>query len=185
LHYGHYHGWPSYYYSSLYPYGYYGYRYRYYGYPYRYYGYPYRYYGYPYGYYSYPFGYYGGVVDDYYSAVQPQREYVVTRPETEIARVEVRLPDPEGKVWVQGKQMSALGTARRFRSPALDPARRYAYTITAEWYDNGQLVTAERKVHVQANSSIVVDFNRPREEVRISAQDRPAEITPPQLSLTE
>ena len=141
------------------------------------------YYYYPYTYYRpyavYPYSYYN---DDgyYYSDTQPRRTYTVSRPPIDVARVEVRLPDAEGRVWIQGKEMSSSGSVRRFKSPTLDPSERYVYTIQAEWYDNGQLVAEERRVKVQANSLAVVDFTLPNENIRIGSRDRSGDVPPPQ-----
>jgi uncharacterized protein (TIGR03000 family) len=176
---------------SAYPYVY-GYPYGYgfgYGYPYAYgyYGYPSRYlnYSYPSYYYSYPTGHY---VDGYsvnsnvlYDNDAPApREYVVSRPVTDVARMEVRLPDPDGRIWVEGKQMTSTGAVRQFRSPQLDPAKQYTYTLRAEWHENGKLISEEREVKVQANSLAVVDFTKPSQAA--PATDGPAlpDLPPPQ-----
>lgn len=134
-------------------------------------------------YYVYPYGYYGS--DGYYSNVERRREYIVSRPVIDVAKVEVRLPESQGKIWVQGKQMSATGAVRRFNSPTLDPSKKYVYTIKAEWYENGRLMSDERKVDVQANSLAVVDFNQQTENVRISSAAPSGDIPPPRRPATE
>jgi uncharacterized protein (TIGR03000 family) len=157
-------GWP-YSYSYYRPYRYFAYPYLsgYYGYPSSYFSYG---YGYPY-YYSYPSDYYSYGANDYY-ADTPQyddspspQQYVASRPIADVARIEVRLPDPDGTLWVQGQQMTTTGSVRHFRSPQLDPSQQYTYNLKAQWNDNGKLVTDERQVKVQANGLAVVDFTQP------------------------
>jgi uncharacterized protein (TIGR03000 family) len=174
--YGNY-GWPYYRnYNNFYrPYAY-----SYFAFPYLYgyYNYPYGY-SYPSYYYSYPSDYYvnGG---DYYGDTSPPREYVVSRPVGDIARVEIRLPDPQGTLWVQGQEIDSAGTVRKFRSPQLDPSQQYTYTVKAQWNDNGKLVTDERQVKVQANGLAVVDFNQPTQAVREARRPALPDLPPPQ-----
>ncbi len=139
------------------------------------YGSPYYYNVYP----TYPYRYYGGYYGDGY--IQPRGVYTVSRPLVDVASIEVRLPDDQGRVWMQGQKMSSAGATRRFQSPALDPSRTYAYTISAAWYEDGRLVTQERKVDIRANSAVVVDFTRAEEPASVEMTDRasaPAD-TPP------
>ncbi len=177
-------GWP---YSSFYNYYRpYSYGYSYFGYPflYGYYGYPSSYYSYPSYYYSYPSDYFADG-DNYYNGnvyanVQPPQEYVVARPVADVAHMEVRLPDPQATIWVEGKEMTSTGTMRRFKSPQLDPSRQFTYHVKAEWRDNGQPVTDERQVKVQANALAVVDFTRPVEASTNPQAPALPDLPPPQ-----
>jgi len=175
-------GWP-------YSYGYYPYRY-YRPYSYSYFGYPYLYgySGYPSTYYSYPSFYPAdsypspysaypsscdGCQGDYASSsndydqddARPTTdgEYVVSRPVSDVARVEFRLPDPQATIWVQGKEVNSSGTVRQFQTPQLDPTQQYTYTVRAQWHDNGKLFEEQKQVKVQPNALAVVDFTRPSE----------------------
>ncbi len=149
----HFNGWP---FVFGYPY-----LYGYYNYPGYYYGYPSYYSSYPSDYYaSYPSNYYAYGGPDYGEQLPPQ-QYVVSRPVADVARLEVRLPDPQANIWVQGKEISSSGAVRQFQSPQLEPMHRYTYTIKAEWNENGNLTSDERKVSVQADTQSVVDFTKP------------------------
>ena len=172
-----YYGWPSFYsyrpYSYFYrPYAYYSpYTFGYLGYPYSY-----NYYGYPSGYYGYP-AYYNSDPSDYCSTCDDDgsvallpfddlkasapREYSVSRPVPNTAGVEIRLPDPDATIWVEGKEIASSGTVRQFHSPPLEASRQFTYTIKAEWHDNGKLVSDQRKVNVESNRQTVVDFTQP------------------------
>ena len=128
--------------------------------------------------------YYVNGDDNYYGDASPPREYVVSRPVTDVAQVQFRLPDPQATLWVQGKEMNSSGTVRQFQSPQLDPSQQYTYTVKAEWNDNGKLVSDERQVKVQANALAIVDFTQPVQggsDVR-----RPAlpDLPPPQPPAT-
>jgi len=180
-------GWPYSYYRNYsyrpYSYGYFGYPYlySYYSYPYSYgyYGYPSSYYAYPSYYYSYPSNYVIGD-DDYYGDVLPPREYVVSRPVADVARLEIRLPDPQGTIWVEGKEMTSSGTVRQFKSPQLDPSQQYTYRVRAQWRDNGRLLEDERQVKVQANNLAVCDFTQPLPAAADAGTPGPPDLPPPQ-----
>lgn len=177
--YGNY-GWPYSYYRNYYyrpfAYSYFGYPYLYgyYGYPGGYYG-----YGYPNYYYSYPSDNYVNGGEFSYSDTPP-REYVVSRPVSDVARVEFRLPDPQATIWVQGKEITSSGTVRRFQSPQLDPTQQYTYTVKAQWRDNGKLFEQERQVKVQPNALAVVDFTQPPEAARDAGGPAQPDLPPPQ-----
>jgi uncharacterized protein (TIGR03000 family) len=57
--------------------------------------------------------------------------------------------------------MSSSGTVRQFRSPPLDPAQQYTYTVKAQWHENGKVFEEERQVKVRPNDLAVVDFTQP------------------------
>ena len=172
-------GWPYNYYRNYY---YRPYSYGYFGYPYfySYYSYPSAYYGYPAYYYSYPSDFYSYGNNYYFGDAAPPNEYVVSRPVMDVARVEIRLPDPQATIWVQGQEISSAGTVRQFRSPQLDPAQQYTYTVKAQWRGNGQLVDEERRVKVQANGLAVVDFTKPTQAAPNSQGPALPDLPPPQ-----
>jgi uncharacterized protein (TIGR03000 family) len=118
--------------------------------------------------------------DYYYGEAPPAREYIVSRPVVDVARIEVRLSDPRATLWVQGQEITSAGTVRQFRSPQLDPSQQYTYTLKAEWNDNAKLVTDERRVKVQANASAVVDFNRPTQAAPDARRATLPDLPPPQ-----
>jgi uncharacterized protein (TIGR03000 family) len=159
-------GWP-------YAYSYRPYVYSYWPYTYGFYGYPsvYSNYGYPSSYYGYPGGYYAMGDDNNYIVAQPSigngdanappRDYIVSRPVSNTARLEVRLPDPQATIWVEGKEIASSGAVRQFNSPPLEPSHQYTYTVKAEWHDNGKLLSDQRQVSVEPNGQFVVDFTQP------------------------
>ncbi len=178
-------GWPYNYYRNYsyrpFAYGFgYPYFYGYGSYPSSYYSYPSSYYGYPSYYYGYPSDYYVTDNDYYYSDATPAHEYVVSRPVSDIARLEVRLPDPQGTIWVQGKEMTSTGTVRQYRSPQLDPTHQYTYTVKAQWRDNGQLFEEELQVQVKANALAVVDFAQPIQAAPDAQGPKLPDLPPPQ-----
>jgi uncharacterized protein (TIGR03000 family) len=188
--------WNGGHFSSGYHFHSYPYRYSYLPYVYSYFGYPYLYnYAYPYyysyytnpGYYgsyptyydSYPADYFGN--DDYYAgdARLPQ-QYVVSRPVMDIARLEVRLPDPQATIWVEGKEIASSGAVRQFKSPQLDPAHEYTYTVKAEWHADGKIISDERSINVRPNDQFVVDFTKPAPIAADAGGPALPDLPPPQ-----
>ena len=148
-------------------------------------GWPYRSYYRPYATYSYPYYGYPNYGDDCYgnyTVADPSAQYIASLPVNDAARVEVRLPDPDGKLWVEGRPMSPTGTIRQFKSPVL--SEPYVYTFRAEWYDGDRLVTDERKVDVKGGSSVIVDFNKPQETVHSESIAQPAHASGVYASVT-
>src|SRR5262249_50735243 len=101
------------YFSYPYFYGYYGYPSSYYGYLGDYYSYPSYNYSYPF---SYPSYYYGAPAGSFVNGCDncdadapTATEHVVGRPVADVAQLEVRLPDPQATIWVQGKQIDSAG----------------------------------------------------------------------------
>jgi uncharacterized protein (TIGR03000 family) len=130
-------------------------------------------------YYS-PYGYYGGrAYSPYYqgygysyapSYYYAEPTYVV--PATQIrqayypapvaaqqsARMIVLVPAAGAQVWFDGNATSQQGLERVFESPSLEPGHNFSYTVKARWLENGQAVTRERRVNVQAGQSVTVNF---------------------------
>ena len=125
-------------------------------------GYP--YYG-DYGYDGHPYfdngyaDYYnGGPVDyDDYHAGIPQTPAVTSAP----VRLEVILPDPQAKLWIQDQPTSETGTDRVFQSPPMNLGTQYAYNLRASWTEDGHPVAVERRVNVTPGMLSIVDLSNP------------------------
>ncbi len=74
------------------------------------------------------------------------------------ALFEVRLPDPEAKVWFNNGPTTRTGATREYITPELTPGRTYTYQIRARWMSNGQPVTESRQIEVQAGQHKKVTF---------------------------
>jgi uncharacterized protein (TIGR03000 family) len=111
-------------------------------------------YGYGYGGYGYP-RYYdrGYYYEPYYSESAPE----VT---DDVVTIDVFVPDPNARVWVQGRETSAQGTERQYVSPPLERGYNYTYTVRARWREDGETREAERLVPVRPGRSATVDFTR-------------------------
>jgi uncharacterized protein (TIGR03000 family) len=82
-----------------------------------------------------------------------------TPPATEPQSVNVKVIVPaDAQVWFENRATTQQGMERLFQSPPLEPNQDFTYTIKARWMENGQAVTRERQVHVQAGQSVTVDF---------------------------
>jgi uncharacterized protein (TIGR03000 family) len=78
---------------------------------------------------------------------------------TNTARVNVRVPDPGARVWIEGQLTQQRGERREFVSPALEPGSGYRYEVRARWTENGRDVEQTRSVAVRANGVANVDFS--------------------------
>jgi uncharacterized protein (TIGR03000 family) len=120
------------------------------------------------GFYSpYFYGAYPGYYNNYsYSAYPPSYDYVtplvppaprVQPIDPTVAQIDVVLPRPDAKVWVDG---NLSGAFRSFASPSLEPGYSYSYRVTASWTDNGREVRVERSVPVSPGRLATVDFTK-------------------------
>jgi len=85
-------------------------------------------------------------------------------PSDSVALVDVHVP-ADANLWFEGVRMAQSGTTRRFVSPPLVPGQGYNYEVRASWTENGQEVSRDRTVHVQAGDRVDVDLRSvtPRE----------------------
>jgi uncharacterized protein (TIGR03000 family) len=73
---------------------------------------------------------------------------------------QVTIIAPHGaEVWVDGTSIGSMASARAFRTPPLDPARRYRYTVRATWIGmDGQPVSQTKDVVFAAGTGLNVSF---------------------------
>lgn len=76
------------------------------------------------------------------------------------ASIDVRLPDPNAQILVDGQPTKARGRSRTLVSPELTPGKVYVYKLTATWNQDGQRMSDERTVEVTAGKTTVVDFTQ-------------------------
>jgi uncharacterized protein (TIGR03000 family) len=74
------------------------------------------------------------------------------------AQLNVRVPDANAQVWIEGQLTKQTGTRREFASPPLNPGRTYNYEVRARWTENGRTTDQTRTVAVRANDAVTVDF---------------------------
>jgi len=88
----------------------------------------------------------------------PQEPPPVQRTEN---TAEVTVVVPEGaELWFNGAKTSQPGSQRKFVTPALTPGEDFTYALKARWIQDGRPVEQTRSIHVQANSSQVIDFTK-------------------------
>jgi uncharacterized protein (TIGR03000 family) len=133
-------------------------------------GYP-SYYGAP-AYYNNPgYAYPPANYDPTFAGVQTQSAYAPSAIAPTQAKVVVRLP-ANAQLWVDDYQSQQSGPVRELTTPAtLEPGKPYHYTLKAQWTQDGQPVTQERKVTFQAGQRIAVDLTQ--------AEQGPAPTAPP------
>jgi len=85
----------------------------------------------------------------------------------DVARVSVRLP-ADARLLVDGVACLLTSSKREFDTPKLEPGRRYAYTLKAEVVRDGQTLTEEKQVILQAGRKVMVEFTKLRAEAAAS-----------------
>jgi uncharacterized protein (TIGR03000 family) len=88
------------------------------------------------------------------------------------AMLNVRVPDANADVWVEGKLTQQRGTQREYVSPSLDPDKSYTYQVRARWSENGRDVERTRTVPIRANGTATVDFTAPANNSRVDEIDK-------------
>ena len=56
--------------------------------------------------------------------------------ESKAVTLKVILPEAKAKVTIEGQLTRTTGETRTFRSPPLEPGKKYVYTLAAEWEPN-------------------------------------------------
>jgi uncharacterized protein (TIGR03000 family) len=76
------------------------------------------------------------------------------------ARINVKLPS-NAKLWVDNVNCPLISNERSFNTPALVPGRQYFYTMRMDVEKDGNVVSENRRVFVEAGAQVNVDFNAP------------------------
>ena len=87
-----------------------------------------------------------------------------TLPQPQPVILNVLVPRDDAQVFLGTAATTSTGTERRFESPPMQPGKRYQYTVTARWMQDGKMVEQKRDVPVQAGQEITVDFRAPGRE---------------------
>ena len=82
-------------------------------------------------------------------------------PTSSDAIVTMQLPSADAELWFDGTASPQRGALREFRTPAIEPGKKYSYELKARWTENGQVVERNRKVTFEAGQSVLVDFREP------------------------
>jgi uncharacterized protein (TIGR03000 family) len=128
--------------------------------------------GYPFGWFPSYYGGYGAYAalgnsydspDLYYRSYPPAANQDLLTPMAAAdgsATIEAMLPDPDAKLWVDGKETVSRGATRRYATPPLQAGYKYMSTIRAAWQKDGEIHMVERQVPLSANGRVVVDFTQ-------------------------
>jgi uncharacterized protein (TIGR03000 family) len=81
-------------------------------------------------------------------------------PATASLNVEVHVPVPDAKVWINGQLSSRTGTTRWFTVEQIYPDRPYRYEVRATWTEDGRPMSQTRVVTVQAGETGQVVFSK-------------------------
>jgi uncharacterized protein (TIGR03000 family) len=91
----------------------------------------------------------------------PQPTGPIKVPPANAALIEIQVPTEFAQVWFDNESSSSIGTSRDYVTPDLPAGKECHYDIKASWNVNGQPVTQERKISVQAGQTSKVDFTKP------------------------
>ena len=72
--------------------------------------------------------------------------------------VEVRLPRPDARLFIDGVEANSTGAVRGFSTPPLTTAEAYLYELRAEWTIDGRTTTHTKRVTGRAGEKVVVEF---------------------------
>jgi uncharacterized protein (TIGR03000 family) len=72
--------------------------------------------------------------------------------------VEVRLPRPDARLFIDGSEAKSAGAVRGFSTPPLATAEPYVYELRAEWTVDGRTTTHTKRVTGRAGEKVVVEF---------------------------
>ena len=135
--------------------------------------------GYAYYYPSYSYGnpwsYPTTGTTDYYTAPASSYRYGSTdtsgyysaAPSANTVKLNVRVPDSDAQVWVEGELTRQSGRTREYTSPPINPDRNYVYEVRARWMENGRTMDQTKRLPVRANDTLTVDFGAPSNYSRV------------------
>lgn len=75
------------------------------------------------------------------------------------AKIDLIVP-ADADVWFEGRKMTQTGVKRQFITPHLAGARSYAYTVRAQWLENGKTVERSKEVIVKAGERLFIDWTK-------------------------
>jgi uncharacterized protein (TIGR03000 family) len=72
--------------------------------------------------------------------------------------LEVVVPNPNARVWVDDQATTRTGTVRDFTSPPVAVGSSYSYDVRASWKENGHQIDIDRHVSVVPGESNRIEF---------------------------
>jgi uncharacterized protein (TIGR03000 family) len=133
-------------------------------------------YPYSYGISSYP--YYSPLLDTRYLFAAPPAipslsaiPAIPAMPADQRARIELRLPREDARVWLDGHETSSKGTLRFYNSPPLTGEEPQFYQLRVTWQQDGQEVRLERTVPIAPGQTSLVDFTKTNTGLRMPPAD--------------
>jgi uncharacterized protein (TIGR03000 family) len=75
------------------------------------------------------------------------------------SRISASVPQDDAELYVNGDPVSGAGTARAFRSPALEAGKSYEYRFTVKWRPNNYtVITRTKHVRFSGGDTVTVDL---------------------------
>jgi uncharacterized protein (TIGR03000 family) len=88
----------------------------------------------------------------------PHRTGEVRSAPPDAAVIKIDLPDDSARVRIDGQAVTSAGKTRYFVTPELNKGKEYSYGIKIQWTKNGEQVTQERNITVEAGKIAKVNF---------------------------
>jgi uncharacterized protein (TIGR03000 family) len=76
-----------------------------------------------------------------------------------VAGLTIRIPDPNGQIWLNDQETKQKGTFRPFVTPPLEAGRTYSYKVHARWRQNGKDMDQTKTVDFKAGDRVAVNFD--------------------------
>jgi uncharacterized protein (TIGR03000 family) len=114
------------------------------------------------------------------TVVVPGAEEAAEPPASSETKIQIMVPDPSARVWVDGLSMSSTGPSRVIGFPDEQPGTVYAHKLVATWMRDGRQVKEEREVKIVGGKTTTVDFTRPatRPSQAQPSQSQPSTMPP-------
>jgi uncharacterized protein (TIGR03000 family) len=78
---------------------------------------------------------------------------------TNTAMIDIRIPDPNAQIWLDGQETKQRGTFRPFVSPPLEQGKTFHYKVRARWQQDGKEMDQTKTVEFKAGQRQVVTFD--------------------------
>jgi uncharacterized protein (TIGR03000 family) len=75
------------------------------------------------------------------------------------AFLEIRVPDPRGLLYVDGRRIEPRGASYSLQTPPLEPGQAYYYHVRAAFRSGERLLIEERTVAVHAGRTVAIAFD--------------------------
>ena len=77
-----------------------------------------------------------------------------------IARIELRVPTADARVWIDGAETTSRGLSRTYETSALPIDRDFSYQMKVVWIEQGREMSSEKAVQFQGGKTVLVEIGK-------------------------